>query len=70
MAIFVYRCPNTGEQVQGRTDDPPVADDPGASSDGGSDLLTARPSSAEYWHTSATGTDTTAITDTYFRASR
>ena len=30
MTVFVYRCPNTGELVQGRTDDPPVADDPEA----------------------------------------
>jgi hypothetical protein len=27
MTLFVYRCPNTGKKVQGRTDDPPVADD-------------------------------------------
>jgi hypothetical protein len=30
MTVFVYRCPNTGQQVQGWTDDPPVADDPEA----------------------------------------
>ena len=30
MTIFIYRCPNTGQEVQGWTDDPPVADDPEA----------------------------------------
>ena len=30
MTVFVYRCPNTGQKVQGWTDDPPVADDPEA----------------------------------------
>jgi hypothetical protein len=30
MTIFVYRCPNTGKQVEGWTHDPPVADDPDA----------------------------------------
>jgi hypothetical protein len=30
MTVFVYRCPNTGKQMQAWTDDPPVADDPEA----------------------------------------
>ena len=30
MTEFLYRCPNTGQQVQAWTDDPPVADDPEA----------------------------------------
>jgi hypothetical protein len=30
MTTFLYRCPNTGQQAQARTDDPPVADDPEA----------------------------------------
>ena len=30
MTEFLYRCPNTGQQVQAWTDDPPVADDPKA----------------------------------------
>ena len=30
MTTFIYRCPNTGQEVQGLTDDPPVADDPEA----------------------------------------
>jgi hypothetical protein len=30
MTTFIYPCPNTGQKVQGRTDDPPVADDPEA----------------------------------------
>jgi hypothetical protein len=30
MTVFIYRCPNTGQQMQGWTDDPPVADDPEA----------------------------------------
>jgi hypothetical protein len=30
MTTFHYRCPNTGQQMQGWTDDPPVADDPEA----------------------------------------
>jgi hypothetical protein len=27
MTVFIYRCPNTGQQMQCWTDDPPVADD-------------------------------------------
>ena len=30
MSTFLYRCPNTGRQVQAWTDDPPVAADPEA----------------------------------------
>ena len=28
MAIFLYRCPNTGQQVQGWIADDPTEDDP------------------------------------------
>jgi hypothetical protein len=30
MTAFLYRCPNTDQQVQAWTDNPPVADDPEA----------------------------------------
>ena len=30
MTEFLYRCLNTGQQVQALNDDPPVADDPEA----------------------------------------
>jgi hypothetical protein len=30
MTIFVYHCPTTGQEAQGSTHDPPIADDPEA----------------------------------------
>jgi hypothetical protein len=30
MTVFIYGCPTTGQEAQGSTHDPPIADDPEA----------------------------------------